>query len=212
MTARPLLRGALRALPLAAFLTILAPAAPYLPGPAGVALDVVAGGRLHAQAGEDARTVVFVVRHGERAEDGTDDPPISEAGGERARHLAAMMRDADLTHLHTTDLQRTRATLAPTAEETGLEPRLYDPSDVEAFARRLRETPGRHLVVGHSNTNPELVEALGGDPMGPIEEMEYDRGYVVVVLPDGYTGSSTFRFGEPFGAEASDPGEASGGR
>lgn len=147
---------------------------------------------LHAQ---NAPSVVFVVRHAERAEDGTSDPPISEIGVARSRLISTFMADAGLTHLHTTDLRRTRSTIEPTAEATGLTPSVYDPSDLEGFAARLRSTPGRHLVVGHSNTNTELVRALGVDPGEPIEELEYDRGYVVVVLPGGYAGSSIFRFG-----------------
>ena len=150
-------------------------------------------GELHAQ---DASSVVYIVRHAERAEDGTSDPPISEIGEARSQLIATLMADAGLTHLHTTDFQRTRSTIEPTAAATGLVPSVYDASDLEAFAARLRATPGRHLVVGHSNTNTELVRALSGDPGGPIEEMEYDRGYVVVVLPGGYSGSSIFRFGQ----------------
>ncbi|MDX1493402.1 MAG: phosphoglycerate mutase family protein [Longimicrobiales bacterium] len=125
--------------------------------------------------------VVFLVRHAERAEDGTSDPPISQAGEERSRLLARMLADADLTHIHTTAYIRTRATGAPTAEVTGLQMSLYDAADLEGFARQLRFTPGRHLVLGHSNTTPDLVAALGGDPGSPIDEMEYDRLYVVTI-------------------------------
>lgn len=139
-------------------------------------------------------TVVFLVRHAERAEDGTDDPPISGAGEERAALLATMLSDADLTHVHTTDYRRTRATGRPTAEAAGLEMRLYDPDDLVAFARELRGMPGRHLVLGHSNTTPPLVEALGGDPTGPIEELEYDRLYIVTLTPEGAS-TVLIRFG-----------------
>jgi probable phosphoglycerate mutase len=147
-----------------------------------------------AQASEPA-TIVYVVRHAERAEDGTNDPPISDAGEARARLLIPMLRDVALTHIHTTDFRRTRSTVAPIAAETGIDPRLYDPRDLSAFADRLRATPGRHVVVGHSNTNPELVAALGGDGGAPIEEMEYDRAYVVVVRGGEFVGSAIFRFG-----------------
>ena len=130
---------------------------------------------------QQAPIVVYLVRHAERAEDGTDDPPISPAGEQRARLIADMLRDAALTHLHTTDYLRTRATAAPVALETGLAPALYDSEGLEEFAARLRATPGRHLVVGHSNTTHDLVAALGGDPGSPIEPDEYDRLYMLTL-------------------------------
>lgn len=148
-------------------------------------------------------TVVLLVRHAERAEDGTDDPPISDIGRERARLLADMLRDADVTHIHTTDLRRTRATGRPTAEGAGLDMLVYDPGDLEAFAQELRATPGRHLVLGHSNTTPQLVEALGGAPGPPIEELEYDRLYVVTLAPDG-TSTVRVRFGRLYDGSGSD--------
>lgn len=158
-------------------------------------------------------TVVFLVRHAERAEDGTDDPPISGAGEERAALLATMLSDADLTHVHTTDYRRTRTTGRPTAEVAGLEMRLYDPDDLEAFAGELRAMPGRHLILGHSNTTPPLVEALGGDAAGPIEEIEYDRLYIVTLTPEGAS-TVLIRFGGLYegpgpngpAADGSDPG------
>jgi phosphohistidine phosphatase SixA len=152
------------------------------------------GGGLTAQ---DGPTVVYLVRHSERAEDGTDDPPISEAGGDRSRLLATMLSDAGITKVHSTDYRRTRATAEPFADLTGLTLRIYDPDDLDAFAEQLRGTPGRHLVVGHSNTTPPLVEALGGDPAGPIEEMEYDRLYIVTLTERGAS-TVLIRFGAPF--------------
>ena len=56
---------------------------------------------------------------------------------------------------------------------------------MEGLAATLRSTPGRHLVVGHSNTTPALVELLGGDSGGPIDEAEYDRFYVLTLHPGG---------------------------
>lgn len=140
-------------------------------------------------------TVVFLVRHAERAEDGTSDPPISDAGRARARLVAEMLRDAELTRIHTTDYRRTRATGRPTAEAHGLEMELYDPSDLAAFSDRLRASPGRHLVLGHSNTTPALAEALGGDPGEPIDEFEYDRLYIVTLTPEGAS-TVLLRFGD----------------
>lgn len=149
-----------------------------------------------AQA-QDGTVVVYLVRHAERAEDGTNDPPISEAGWARARLVGTMLADAGLTHIHSTDFKRTRSTGEPAAEATGLDILSYNPRDLPGFAAQLRSMPGRHLVLGHSNTTPQLVEALGGDPGDPIEEMEYDRLYIVTIVGDTVS-TVLLRFGELF--------------
>ena len=148
-------------------------------------------------AAQDEATVVYLVRHAERAEDGSRDPVISLPGWDRSRLLAVMLRDARLTQIHTTDYRRTRATGRPTAEATGLTMDLYDPRDLEGFARQLRQTPGRHLVLGHSDTTPGLVAALGGDPGTPIDTLEYDRLYIVT-LSDHGASTVLIRFGKRF--------------
>ena len=146
-------------------------------------------------------TLIFLVRHAERADDGgeaQDDPHLSAAGYARARALAEMLKDAGLTHIHSTDFIRTRETGGPSAEGTGLEIEAYDHRALEAFAEQLLATPGRHLVVGHSNSTPSLVDALGGDPHGAIGHLEYDRLYMLAVGPNGVE-TVLLRFGAPFG-------------
>lgn len=139
-------------------------------------------------------TVVYLVRHAERAEDGTDDPPISEEGQERARLVARMLTDADITRIYSTDYRRTRATATPLSEALGVAVEPYDGRDLDGLARKLRAEGGRHLVVGHSNTTPALVRALGGDPGAPIDEAEYDRLYILTLT--GETVSTVLiRFG-----------------
>ncbi|MDA0313029.1 MAG: histidine phosphatase family protein [Gemmatimonadetes bacterium] len=148
--------------------------------------------------GQEETIVVYLVRHSERAEDGSNDPPISEAGWTRSRLLATMLADANLTQLHSTDLKRTRSTGEPTAEAAGLAIDSYDPRDLPGFAARLKTMPGQHLVLGHSNTTPQLVAALGGEPGPDIEEMEYDRLYIVTIVGH-HVSTVLLRFGEPFG-------------
>lgn len=128
-------------------------------------------------------TVVYLVRHAEKADQG-DDPGLTPTGQSRARRLVLMLRGAGLTHVHTTDYARTRETAAPVANALGLDAVLYDPRDLAGFAAELKATPGRHLVVGHSNTTPELVRLLGGAPAGPMSEHEYDRVYVLTLEPE----------------------------
>ncbi len=141
-------------------------------------------------------TVVYLVRHAERAEDGTNDPPISDAGRQRASLLARMLRDTGIRRIHSTDYRRTMATAEPLAHRLGVQVETYDPGDLPAFAARLTAEGGRHLVVGHSNTTPAAVVALGGSPGDPIGESEYDRLYIVTVTSGGVL-TELVRFGDP---------------
>ena len=142
-------------------------------------------------------TVVYLVRHAEKVDDSRD-PPLSEAGQERAALLAKMLRDAGLTHLHSTDLERTRNTATPIARQTGLEVQLYDGQGLEGFAGRLRATPGRHFVSGHSDTTPMLVRLLGGES-SDMPDPEYDRLYVLTLEPGGGASTVLIRFGASSG-------------
>jgi phosphohistidine phosphatase SixA len=136
---------------------------------------------------QEEASVVYLVRHAEKADDSRD-PPLSPAGVVRAERLARMLADAGITHIWSTDFQRTRATAGPIAARRGLTIQIYDGAKLTDLAERLRAMPGRHLVVGHSNTTPAVVHLLGADPGTPIADTEYDRFYVVTLAPGSATG------------------------
>lgn len=140
-----------------------------------------------------AETVVVLVRHGEKVDDSVD-ARLSDQGQARARALAAILRDAGIDAVYSTDFTRTRETARPTAEMVSKPIEIYNTDDLEGFAKRLRDRGGRALVVGHSNTTPEVVRLLGGDPGPPIGEAEYDRLYLLVLSPSGETTTTILRF------------------
>jgi broad specificity phosphatase PhoE len=151
---------------------------------------------------DQENAVFFLVRHAERTDDAPGaqhepDPHLSEAGHRRAALLAEMLNDAGLTHIHSSDRIRTRETAAPTAAAASLQVSIYDLDDIPGLAERLRSMKGRHLVVGHSNTTWDLVEALGGEPGPPIGSLEYDRLYMLILGPGGIR-TVLLRFGDPF--------------
>ena len=138
---------------------------------------------------------VYLVRHGEKV-DQSRDPELSSAGYVRAAALAQTLRSVDIEHVHSTDFIRTRKTAEPAAAIAGLEIELYDPSDLTNFAEQLRSTGGRHLVVGHSNTTPRLVELLGGESGSEIDESnEYDRLYILTIGKYGEVNCILLRYG-----------------
>jgi phosphohistidine phosphatase SixA len=146
-------------------------------------------------------TVVYLVRHAEKAsggKDGDKDPGLTEAGRARALALARTLGDAGIGAIHSTDFKRTRQTAAPLAERLGIAVRTYDWDELQALSAAMRAAGGRHLVVGHSDTTPELVGLLGGEPGPAIDEpSEYDRLYIVTIGPDGAVASVMLRYGAP---------------
>lgn len=129
-------------------------------------------------------TTIYLIRHAERAEDGTDDPPLSEIGTERARVFAEIFKGDQVTHVFSTPYIRTMRSAGPTADEHGLTIEDYNPSDLAGFAESLKNLQGTILVVGHSNTTPTLVNLLTGSDLDNLDEQIYDRVYIVNIDKD----------------------------
>ena len=143
-------------------------------------------------------TVVYLVRHAEKitGENAGQDPALTSEGKARAETLSALLRGEEITKIYSSNYIRTRDTAAPIAAQIGVEIELYDPRDLPALAAILKENKERILVVGHSNTIPETVNALGGVGGTPIfEKSEYDRLYVVSILADGIVQTDLRRYG-----------------
>lgn len=135
-------------------------------------------------------TTIYVVRHAEKAKG--DNPPLTEAGQIRAASLADVLRDIDLDAVFTTDLCRTAQTVDATAHAADLPLQTVRVADVDLAAcmpkltarptplelsgdpmhtlvAQLRDLPlgSQALVAGHSNTIPDLLEALGVERLCP---------------------------------------------
>ena len=102
---------------------------------------------------------MYLVRHAETLVESRD-RPFTAAGRERAELLSDIFRDAGITHIHTTDFERTRGTAKSISDRLGIEPRLY--SEVEDPADGLRDTTGKHLVIGNTNRTSQLERLFGG--------------------------------------------------
>jgi phosphohistidine phosphatase SixA len=138
-------------------------------------LVVAAGPRAAAQE------VIYVVRHAERA-DQSADSPLSSAGATRARHLADVLKDAGITHVFTSERLRTIETAAPTAAAVQVRANQVPAAETPALAAKISALGARDraLVVGHSNTVPELLRALHVASAVTIGDEEYDNLFVVV--------------------------------
>ena len=144
--------------------------------------------------GLGAQQAILLVRHAEKATDANEAAvPLSEAGAARAARLAEVLTSAGVTAVYATDTVRARKTAEPLAKAAGLEVRIYAPKDADGkpapgiLVERLRkeEPKGVVLVVGHSNTVPELLAALGYTAKVEIPSSQYDDLFVVTPRADG---------------------------
>jgi broad specificity phosphatase PhoE len=134
---------------------------------------------LMAPAG--AQSTIFIVRHAEKAAGGGDDPDLSEAGRARAESLANVLKDAGISAIYTTELKRTQQTVAPLATSLHLEPAKIPAKDGSVLVAKLRGFSGNVLVVGHGNTIPDIIKALGIATPVNIADNDYDNLFVVVL-------------------------------
>ncbi len=149
----------------------------------------------------DNLTVVYLVRHAEKitGEEAGRDPALTAEGEARAITLAGLLQEENITKIYSSNYIRTRDTAAPTAEMFGLSVDIYNPRHLQELAETIKATKGHYLVVGHSNTIPETVTALGGVGGAPIfEKSEFDRLYVVKILRDGIVTTELRRYGVPY--------------
>jgi broad specificity phosphatase PhoE len=129
----------------------------------------------------DSPKTVILVRHAERAGGMAADIGISPTGRCRAEGLARMLADAGITRIYTSEVARTQQTAEPLAKKLGVKPQVVAAKEVDNLAAKLRAAPGTALVVGHSNTLPEIIKRLSGSAVPPIDDAEYGNLYVVTL-------------------------------
>jgi broad specificity phosphatase PhoE len=132
--------------------------------------------------------MVIVARHAERADGGAgtaaamtggNDPELSDAGKARAQKLAAMLADAGIVAIYSTEYKRSKDTAGPLAANTGVKVEVIPSKDVAALVAKIKShMTGAVLVVGHSNTVPQVIKALGGSAVTMADD-EYDSLYFV---------------------------------
>jgi len=101
------------------------------------------------------------------------DPDLLPAGAARAKALVAWFEGKPLAAIFATPYRRTQQTAAPIAAARGLTVQTYDPADTDALIARVKPIAGPVLIVGHSNTVPDIVTALGGERPGELAHEDF---------------------------------------
>ena len=135
-------------------------------------------------------TTFFIVRHAEKdANTMTSDVALSDAGKQRAEALKELLKDKKIGTVYSTNYIRTKSTAQPLADAVGVTIQVYDPRDT-TFIRRIvntgnKDKEGNMLIVGHSNTVDDIVNALMGRRVVPGDLPETQYGDLFVVKKRG---------------------------
>jgi broad specificity phosphatase PhoE len=113
----------------------------------------------------------YVMRHLQKAEG--QDPGLSTEGQANARRLIGFFAAERPRIVYVSTTRRAYETAAPMAKKMRTKLRRYDPGDTDGLVARVLAERGPVLVVGHSNTVPEIVARLGGERPAPLAETDY---------------------------------------
>lgn len=162
-----------------------------------------------AQQANNVVTTVFLIRHAERADEPRQDPPLTEKGVARSEALARLLSTAGIKAIYTSQFARTKLTAEPLAKQLGVtstaislksspsNPRaIAEESTKETVDKILSHAGGSVLVIGHSNSIPDVIKMLGGDVVPTIDEKKFDDLFVVTVYANGKAKVAHLKYGD----------------
>ncbi len=121
---------------------------------------------------------IHVVRHFDTPR-GEKDPDLLPQGIARAEALARWFRGKRLCAILVTQYKRTRQTAAPIAAGRSIAIQSYDAADIAGVVARAKASACPVLIVGHSNTVPDIVEKLGGTRPGDLAHEDFGDVWTV---------------------------------
>ncbi len=130
---------------------------------------------------QNKTTTIYLIRHAEKA-DTSKDTNLSETGLMRASHWDDIFSAVHFDAIYSTIYNRTKQTAAPTALAQKLTVVAYDPKDFSLEKIKKDHSGQTVLVVGHSNTIPDLVNKMIGQNVYPtIDETVFGNLYIVTI-------------------------------
>lgn len=114
----------------------------------------------------------YVMRHLNTPQ-GATDPDLTAEGQANARLLPAWFENDPPATIYVSSTKRAQQTAAPLAQALRITPKIYDPSNTPALIQMVKAEPGSVLIVGHSNTVPDIVQQLGGTRPDPISHPQF---------------------------------------
>jgi 2,3-bisphosphoglycerate-dependent phosphoglycerate mutase len=147
-------------------------------------------------------TTVILIRHADRdvPPAGTPDfpgPSLNDKGTARSKKLVHVLSKAGIQAIYTSRYTRAKMTAKPfSAKHSGIPTvRLSEATELKdhILTHHLGQTV---LVVGHSDTVPELIALLGGPSLPIIDDCEFDNLFVLVKHSTTSASVTKLKYGE----------------
>lgn len=121
-------------------------------------------------------TNIYLVRHAEKL-DNSVGSALTEQGGRRAMALRDTLLTKNIDSIYATPYNRTQLTAKPLADALKKDIISYQPD--AKFSARLKKLKGKNvLVVGHSNTIPEIIRHITTKAIR-IDDYDFDNLYII---------------------------------
>jgi broad specificity phosphatase PhoE len=132
-------------------------------------------------------TTVVLLRHADvDLPPATDDDPLNPDGQTRASTLVHVLGDVVIDAIYVSTYRRTQQTAEPLANHLGLTPQVWTASAADLADEILDDhRGGTVVVVGHSNTVPQVISGLGASWSGTIAADEFDNLFWVTLPANG---------------------------
>jgi broad specificity phosphatase PhoE len=114
----------------------------------------------------------YVMRH-LHTPAGATDPDLTAEGQRQAQLLANHFANEPPATIFVSNTKRAQQTAAPLAARLGITPITYDPRDTAGLLSEMVKEPPPVLVIGHSNTVPDIVAGLGGARPAPLTHEDF---------------------------------------
>lgn len=147
-------------------------------------------------------TQIYILRHTEKVDETSEDPVLSAQGIERAKYWKKVLQHTEFDQVFTTEFKRNIQTAELIAAESSVKPELYYPMsfDVLKFLNLIKGQ--KVLIIGHSNTIPDMVNRLIDETKyPPMSHENYNILYTITINENGETSSSMLHIEMPMPQE-----------
>lgn len=127
---------------------------------------------------------IMLFRHGEKA--AGKNPHLTSVGKRRAAHLVSLIKADEKVTIFSSDYNRTKEMAADLVRAFDKPAIIYDARDLKRLKAQVMALTGTVVIIGHSNTTPNLAELLSNDKVAAMPETQFNRYFVLERQQQGY--------------------------